>query len=163
MLTGYNHGNRQAMSMKVTKVGGTQETSSAKRRSKAAVDSESFADNLLKTQGSSNAIAVPDATAVAAADAVLAAQDVGDTLDDAIQRRRLTDFADNILDRLDELRLGILVGRFPKEKLADLAQRLRQKRQQSTDPRLNEIIQEVELRAEVEIAKYSRRSRSDLV
>ncbi len=149
--------------MKVTKVGSAQETSSAKRKPKTAADSETFADNLRKTQGSSDATAVSDTTTVGAADAVLAAQDVGDTLDDAIQRRRLTDFADNILDRLDELRLGILVGRFPKEKLADLAQRLRQKRQQSTDPRLNEIIQEIELRAEVEIAKYSRRSRSDLV
>ena len=62
-----------------------------------------------------------------------------------------------ILDRLEELRLGILIGRFSKDKLADLAQRLRQKRQQSTDPKLNEIIHEIELRAEVEIAKYSRR------
>ena len=55
------------------------------------------------------------------------------------------------------------MGRFSKEKLADLAQRLRQKRQQSTDPKLNEIIHEIELRAEVEIAKYSRRPQSDLL
>ena len=149
--------------MKVTRVGGSQETSSAKRKSKAVGDSGTFADDLRKTQDASGAAAAPDATAVSAADAVLAAQDVGDALDDASQRRRLTDFADDLLDRLDELRLGILTGRFPKEKLADLAQRLRQKRQQSTDPRLNEIIQEIELRAEVEIAKYSRRPKSDLV
>jgi hypothetical protein len=37
-----------------------------------------------------------------------------------------------------------------------LAQRLRQKRQQSDDPKLNAIIDEIELRAEVEIAKLTR-------
>ena len=146
--------------MKVTRLGGTKETSSTKRKSKDAVDSGAFADNLVETQFSPSVAAAPDATTVSAADAVLAAQNVGDSLDDTPQRRRLTEFADDILDRLEELRLGILMGRFSKEKLADLAQRLRQKRQQSTDPKLNEIIHEIELRAEVEIAKYSRRPQS---
>ena len=152
----------QARAMKVTRVGATKETSSAKRKSKSPGDNVAFADNLRETQGSQSAAVVPDATAVSAADAVLATQSVGDNVDDSPQRRRLMEFADDILDKLDELRLGILMGRFSKEKLADLAQRLRQKRQQSADPRLNEIIQEVELRAEVEIAKYSRRPKSDL-
>ncbi len=147
--------------MKVTRLGGTKETSATKRKSKDAVDSGAFADNLVETQFSPSVAAAPDATTVSAADAVLAAQNVGDSLDDTPQRRRLTEFADDILDRLEELRLGILMGRFSKEKLADLAQRLRQKRQQSTDPKLNEIIHEIELRAEVEIAKYSRRPQSD--
>ena len=147
--------------MKVTRLGGTKETSSTKRKSKDAVDSGAFADNLVETQFSPSVAAAPDATTVSAADAVLAAQNVGDSIDDTPQRRRLTEFADDILDRLEELRLGILMGRFSKEKLADLAQRLRQKRQQSTDPKLNEIIHEIELRAEVEIAKYSRRPQSD--
>ena len=147
--------------MKVTRLGGTKETSSTKRKSKDAVDSGAFADNLVETQFSPSVAAAPDATTVSAADAVLAAQNVGDSLDDTPQRRRLTEFADDILDRLEELRLGILMGRFSKEKLADLAQRLRQKRQQSTDPKLNEIIHEIELRAEGEIAKYSRRPQSD--
>ena len=147
--------------MKVTRFGGTKETSAAKRKSKGAGDSGAFAENLIETQVSPSASAAPDATTVSAADAVLAAQNVGDSLDDTPQRRRLTEFADDILGRLEELRLGILMGRFSKEKLADLAQRLRQKRHQSTDPKLNEIIHEIELRAEVEIAKYSRRPKSD--
>ena len=146
--------------MKVTRLGGTKETSSAKHKSKGAGDRGAFAENLIETQVSPSAAAAPDATTVSAADAVLTAQNVGDSLDDTPQRRRLTEFADDILGRLEELRLGILMGRFSKEKLADLAQRLRQKRQQSTDPKLNEIIHEIELRAEVEIAKYSRRPQS---
>lgn len=143
--------------MKVTRVGGAKEASSTKRRGKAG-DGDSFADSLREAQGTSSAGAATETSTVAAADAVLAAQSVGDSLDDAPTRKRLMSFGGDVLDRLDELRVGILLGRFPKEQLADLAQRLRQKRQESTDPRLNEIIQEIELRAEVEIAKYTRRS-----
>ena len=61
-----------------------------------------------------------------------------------------------MLDSLDDLRLAILAGAISKEKLAELAQKLRQKRQNSDDPRLNEIIEEIELRCEVEVAKLTR-------
>ena len=88
--------------MKVTRLGGTKETSSTKRKSKDAVDSGAFADNLVETQFSPSVAAAPDATTVSAADAVLAAQNVGDSIDDTPQRRRLTEFADDILDRLEE-------------------------------------------------------------
>jgi len=37
-----------------------------------------------------------------------------------------------------------------------LAQSMRQQRRQSDDPQLNQIIDEIELRAEVEIAKLTR-------
>ncbi len=144
--------------MKVSRVGGTKDASSTKRKSKTVDDGGSFAENLRETQAGGGATAATDTTAVSGADAVLAAQSVGDAVDDEPARRRLTEFADDVLDRLDELRLGILLGRFPKEQLAGMAQKLRQKRQESTDPRLNEIIQEIELRAEVEIAKYSRKA-----
>lgn len=142
--------------MKVSGVGGSKETSSAKRKAKAG-DGNSFADSLRETQAVGPAGATMDVGGVAAADAVLATQAVGDAVDDAPARRRLREYADDILDRLDDLRLGILLGHFPKDKLAELAQRLRQKRQQSADPRLNDLIREIELRAEVEIAKLSRR------
>ena len=67
-------------------------------------------------------------------------------------------YGDDLLERLDDLRIGILLGRFSKEKLAELAQRLRQKREQSDDPNLNDLLSEIELRAEVEIAKYTRKA-----
>jgi len=68
----------------------------------------------------------------------------------------LVHHGEDLLNRLDDLRLGILGGAFSKDKLAELAQNLRQKRQNSDDPRLNEIIDEIELRAEVEVAKLTR-------
>jgi len=65
----------------------------------------------------------------------------------------LFQYGDDLLNRLDDLRLAILDGVLSKDKLTELAHNLRQKRQNSDDPKLNEIIDEIELRAEVEVAK----------
>ena len=63
-----------------------------------------------------------------------------------------------MLDQLEDLRRDLLLGAIEKEKLSSLAQRMRAHRRQTDDPRLNEIIDEIELRAEVEIAKLTRKS-----
>ena len=65
-------------------------------------------------------------------------------------------YGDDLLNRLDDLRLAILDGVLSKDKLTELVHNLRQKRQNSDDPKLNEIINEIELRAEVEVAKLTR-------
>ena len=148
--------------MKITRDIGVKDTVPARRKEKTSKSKGSFAENLRETQSSAEGSMAQESGGISGAEAILTAQNVGNFVDDAPRRKRLTEFADDILDRLDELRSGILLGEFPKEQLAELAQRLRQKRLQSADPELNEIIQEIELRAEVEVAKYSRRSRSDL-
>ena len=48
------------------------------------------------------------------------------------------------------------MGTVSKDRLADLAQQMRQKMQEIDDPKLIEIINEIELRSEVEIAKLTR-------
>jgi len=62
----------------------------------------------------------------------------------------------DILDKLEEIRRDILAGAVPRDRLENLAQSLRQRRVQVSDPRLIEIIDEIELRAAVEIAKLTR-------
>ena len=89
-------------------------------------------------------------------DALYAVQEVPDALDQR-SRKIAVSYGKDLLDRLDDIKIGVLNGTMPKEKLTDLAQYLRQKRQTSDDDALNEIITEIELRAEVEIAKLSRR------
>lgn len=144
--------------MKVTRVGPAKDVAPAKKKAKAApAEGASFADNLQDTQSAASAAVASDAAAVTGVDAVLATQQVADPTDDRPARRRLVEYGDDLLDQLDDLRLGILAGAYSKDRLAELAQKLRQKRNQSSDPRLNELINEIELRAEVEIAKYSRK------
>ena len=51
---------------------------------------------------------------------------------------------------------GLLMGTLPKEKLTELADMVRTRRESCQDPRLAALLDEIELRAEVEIAKLSR-------
>lgn len=94
--------------------------------------------------------------AVASVDALLAAQSVGGTLEEEV-RRRMIRRGEDILDRLEELRGSLLAGSVPKERLIQLAQMVRARRDTVSDPRLATILDEIELRAEVELAKLSRR------
>jgi Class II flagellar assembly regulator len=65
--------------------------------------------------------------------------------------------AETILDRLEELRLGLLSGRFPLERLHELSRMVQSSRDQVDDPRLQELLDEIDLRAQVEIAKLTPR------
>lgn len=149
--------------MKVTRSSGPKGPTETRKAQKRSSDGGSFADTLRGVGiGGGEAAAGGDAAEVAGAagvDGILAAQNVSDPDDEARRRnqRRMAHGGD-LLDRLDELRMGILLGHFSKERLTELAQRLRQKREQGVDPALEEIISEIELRAEVEIAKYTRKA-----
>ena len=149
--------------MKVSRTGRAKETTGSKRKTKnSRAGAETFVNSLRDTRPPSTSALAKEPPTVSGAEAILAAQNVGISNDDMPKRKRLAEFGEDVLDRLDELRVGILSGAFSKEKLTELARKLRQKRQQSSDPKLNRIIQEIELRAEVEIAKYSRPIRDKL-
>ncbi len=93
-------------------------------------------------------------------DSLLALQMVdsaGDTLDSPAKRKAIVQRGEDILDRLEELRVGLLLGSIPKDRLASLAQLVRDRRETAQDPQLGALLDEIELRAEVELAKLSRR------
>ncbi|HYE49299.1 MAG TPA: flagellar assembly protein FliX [Azospirillaceae bacterium] len=83
---------------------------------------------------------------------LIALQEVDDSL---AGRRKARQRAEDILDRLDELRMGILMGAFPREKLVELVRIVQARRQGVDDPRLQEVLDEIDLRAQVEIAKLT--------
>lgn len=86
---------------------------------------------------------------------MLAAQTVGDALQDGGKKRRAVSHGNDILDRLEDLRAAILTGAVSKSKLIELAQMLREKREAGLDDELNAILDDIELRAEVELAKLA--------
>jgi hypothetical protein len=110
-------------------------------------------------EGPSEAAGVEPASAVAGVDGILAAQavDAGAGAPGPDERRRRAQRGAEILDRLEELRRGLLLGAIPKDRLADLARLVRDKREQGADPVVARLLDEIELRAEVELAKLSRR------
>jgi hypothetical protein len=83
-------------------------------------------------------------------DALLALQEVPDTSGGRDEAR---DQGERILDRLDDLRLDLLDGRLSSSSVQNLAAEIDAARSESDDPRLNEILDEIELRAHVELAK----------
>jgi hypothetical protein len=145
--------------MKVSGVGNTTGPSQVRKSGKADKAAPgSFAKQLGEGAEPAEEAAAVDAPAtVASVDALLAAQGVGGDLEDDI-RKRLVRRGEDILDRLEELRHALLVGVVPKERLIQLAQMVRARRDSVADPRLATILDEIELRAEVELAKLSRRS-----
>lgn len=70
-------------------------------------------------------------------------------------RQRALQRGDAMLDELEELRLGLLLGRIPRARLEQLAHLVRARREQVDDPKLMSILDEIELRAAVELAKLA--------
>jgi hypothetical protein len=90
------------------------------------------------------------ATPVSGMDSLLALQEVHpDETRGAVQRH-----AADLLDELDELRHGLLVGALSRSQLMRLKGLITARRASINDPRLAEILDEIELRAAVELAKY---------
>lgn len=84
---------------------------------------------------------------------LLALQEVGGVDADA---RRAVARGKDLLDRMDDIRQDLLTGAPTREKLQDLAATVRSVRARAHEPRLEKILDDVELRARVELAKYQR-------
>lgn len=122
-----------------------------KRSGKRAASSGSgFADAL---GGESRAEGVSGSAPLGSVDTLLALQGVGDRPDGSSQARAR---AEDLLDQLDEIRLGLLVGAIPRREIEKLSAAIQRKRAHVSDPRLAELLDEVDLRARVELAKLDR-------
>jgi hypothetical protein len=73
--------------------------------------------------------------------------------DEPQRRRRNRQRAEGILDRLDDIRHGLLLGVIPGDALTQLIGSLAQARETVSDPNLLEVLDEIDLRAQVELAK----------
>jgi hypothetical protein len=93
------------------------------------------------------------ATSIANVGALLALQGEDDV---AERRRRAARRSSTLLDQLEDIRVSILGGGVSREQVARLSQALREHRDAVDDPALNTLLDDVELRAEVELAKLER-------
>lgn len=87
---------------------------------------------------------------VGSVDALIALQEVDGPLE---RKRRAVRRAGRILDVLDELKLTMLDGGMPSEALRRLATAVREERAAVEDPGLLGVLDEIETRARVEMAK----------
>ncbi len=94
----------------------------------------------------------PAAAATSGVGALFALQEVPDAM---ARRRKAMARAGKMLDRLDSLQLGLLEGAIDPASLAELASAARSAREETGDPALQGVLDEIELRAAVELAKLS--------
>lgn len=94
--------------------------------------------------------ATAGALAVGSVDALLALQAAEDPLE---RRRRAVRRGEGLLDRLETLKLALLGGGASGPALDGLARAVREQRDQIDDPRLEGVLDEIEARAAVELAK----------
>lgn len=125
---------------------------SARRRDRAAPTSTGFSKEI---SGDTPVVAPPSAGGVAALSSLLSVQEVNDPLQ---ERKRAIKRGEDILEELDELRHGLLIGSYPEEKLNRILAMVKSQTGHFADPRLKEILGEIELRAAVELAKLGRMS-----
>ncbi len=126
-------------------------TAPVKRATNASrADKASFSKHLSEAE---EADPLLETSALGSVSGVLNIQEVDDALARAA-RGKLR--AEDLLDRLDDLRLDILGGALSKAKLLRLAEAVRVRRPTLSDPKLTEILDEIDLRAQVELAKFTR-------
>jgi hypothetical protein len=94
----------------------------------------------------------PPVLAAAGLDALLALQAVDDAV---LTRRKAVRRGRQMLDALDDVKADLLAGRVSEGRLNQLLALVGQAREQ-TDPGLDSVLDEVELRARVELAKFGR-------
>ena len=87
---------------------------------------------------------------ISSVDAVVGMQEITDDNKDG---RGAKNRANQILDKLEDIRMGLLLGEIPKSNLEELSKVLQVARENSVDSKLLEIIDDIELRAKIELAK----------
>jgi Class II flagellar assembly regulator len=139
------------------KITGSGPTAGPERRRKIPGRGESsdqaFADHVGARPAGITGL-VP-ATPLAALGGVLAAQEVPDG---AAERRRAARHGHGLLDELQALQLGMVEGWVPEAALRRLTGLLDRLRPAVADPDLAGVLEEIELRAAVELAKRARGS-----
>lgn len=136
--------------MKIQGPGKTSGPSKTNKKDKASSSDESFGDMVSsKAEGSAPA---GTTKSIAMVDSLLAAQSVEDPTARAA-KKRMRNRSMSVLDELEKLRMGMLSGSMTVGHMVDIADVVASHREKITDPSLTAIMDEIDLRAQVELAK----------
>ena len=136
------------------KVEGPGRTSGTKSTSKAGSKKSgdgAFGGMISDTEETEAQAPVSRTASIGALDTLLALQGAEGTSEEATKKAKKR--AGILLDRLEKIRIGLLTGELPSSALQQLAHTIASHREGMIDPRLAEILDEIDLRAQVELAK----------
>jgi hypothetical protein len=137
----------------VGKIRSTPAAKTGKTSSKGGADFSRMVENETETAASGE---VSAAQGVSSIDSLLALQEVDEVGE---RRTKAKKRASGLLDELDNIRHGLLMGEIPPHQLHLLRNRIALERPGVDDPKLAALLDEIELRAAVEMAKLEEASR----
>ena len=126
---------------------GRIETGSVRRKAPGSSASSSFA---VSETSESPAGIVAGPGPIAALDSILMLQGMDDSTDG---RSKGLARGEQLLDLLDSVRDGLLAGGIPRATLNRLAAAVTKRHDTFADPKLQDVLDQIELRAHVELAK----------
>jgi hypothetical protein len=142
--------------MKVEGPNGARPGPSVRRTGKTGGDGAGFAKALAEEADADGEVpSVRAPQSVAAVDALLAVQEIGE---EEQRRSRARRRGESLLDELEEVRHGLLLGLLPRHRLEALVDLVESERPGISDPALSDVLDEIDLRAQVELAKLQRAS-----
>lgn len=142
--------------MKISQTGSSVSAGRSRKAGKAGqADAGDAFRKHIESEGASSPQAPVGAAPLAALSSLLAIQEAPDP---TTGRKRAVLHGDTLLDELRELQVGLVQGWVSEDKLRGLSRLLDRPRPAIDDSELNQVLDEIELRAAVELAKLDRRS-----
>lgn len=143
----HQKGSGQAM-----KVDGSRPIDSARTARSRPAASAGSGFSLQNAEEAKAVTSVSGPSALSGVDALIALQG---TPDPAGQRARAARRGRDMLDLLDEVRVGMIVGQVSRGTLQSLLSLVNAQREDFIDPSLSQVLDEIDLRARVELAKLN--------
>jgi len=128
-------------------------TSRKKINKTSPINSSFFINSNNDTSSSEQKNEVNSIGAISSLDALLAVQEINE---ESFSNQKAFSRGKKILGLLEELKFGLLNGRMASSKLENLIKIVKFEKNRPEDPRLASILDEIELRASVELAKLGK-------
>ncbi|MDR1026528.1 MAG: flagellar assembly protein FliX [Lactobacillus sp.] len=127
----------------------TESTSSGKvKKSSGGSNFSSYLTSGVSEQDSS----IKATSSISVTGAIFSAQMV-DGEEEREIRKHLMKRSETLIEKLEEIRDGLLLGYISRDKLIEISRFVKERRFNTDDEKLKSIIEEIELRIEVELAK----------
>lgn len=126
-------------------------TSSKAKKSSSGGDFASY----LSTGGMQKTSVISSMSSLSLGDSILSTQ-FAEEEEKKAKQKQLVKRAESLIEKLEEIRNGFLVGYMSKDMLIDVSRFLKLQKIDVDDSYLTELVSEIELRVEVELAKLMR-------
>ncbi|MDW3207985.1 MAG: flagellar assembly protein FliX [Alphaproteobacteria bacterium] len=157
----YADENGYGKAMKIDGPGSSGKVGPSKKTSKSSGAKGAGFSEALRGSGdgkADDAAGVSGGAGLSSVGALLALQGIEETPtvdpDEKKRNRAAVDRGEELLERLDEIRIALLQGSIPRQRLLQIRESLARRGDSAANPQLAALINDIELRVEVELAKH---------